>query len=647
MRKSIPATILSRLGLIGSPGSSSLLPRANTPQSAQELYRDFTDAGRVADPDLWARYNSVMKRPATFDSMLNLWEEMAGWELLAAMLNEIVDESIQCDNQSPATLWYQCNDKDFESELNDMLLEVGSEEILPSQVYNVAALGNNFEKIHYASGKGVMGLSHVHPMDVRRLWLEKNQRCLGYRWSGHKPSKEAAFVMPDNRTPIPRYSMADGRSTEDLWYPFDFMHMRRMNRNRLTQHGEPLFSDAEGIYKKLKIAIDQMVVHRAQVQPDRYVVNIDVRDQAPAEAIKTVQRWKQGLRSKLAFGQSGDPSGNNTSKPTDFSSFYNAWSLDTILYVAKPRDFQHSIEKIAGTTNVPDVYDIEFLTDMFYSVVGMPRSWFSSKEAGENPSGKALLAKDIRFLRKVKSIRKPIINGYTELGYMHAALRGKDIRQLDIKAHMPPIGGLEDQMTMELLMKQGEVLSLMGDIMEKYHLPREAWIEVIFRKYLHLPDEVINILVTALPPEMEQATESVDAPSTRVLLREVQALVATKPGLLKTVSSLKVLAERQDVKDLFEQKNSARIGKYMANNLFAVPEAEDNDIIVSSFGANPLRIQSSGTPTEATRPQISVPASLMESFGRGVTKTESTPTTLNEGSTEPAYRKFIPTTSQK
>jgi hypothetical protein len=203
---------------------------------------------------------------------------------------------------------------------------------------------------------------------MRRYWLERNRKCIGFRWTGHKPNKEDVFVHPDNRTPVERVSMTNGKDLEELWYPWDFLHMRRMFRNRITEHGEPIFAEADGIYKKLRIALDQMVVHRAQVQPDRYAINIDVQDQPPIEQMKTVQRWRQQLRSKLAFGQPGDPSG--VGAPTDFTSYYNALALDTIIYLAQPKGFNNTITKLQGTAQVPDVYDIELLTDLFYSIIG-------------------------------------------------------------------------------------------------------------------------------------------------------------------------------------------------------------------------------------------------------------------------------------
>jgi hypothetical protein len=36
---------------------------------------------------------AYMRRPVTFDAMLQLWDEMAGWDLMAAALVEIVDEA--------------------------------------------------------------------------------------------------------------------------------------------------------------------------------------------------------------------------------------------------------------------------------------------------------------------------------------------------------------------------------------------------------------------------------------------------------------------------------------------------------------------------------------------------------------------------
>jgi hypothetical protein len=482
-------------------GSTNLNPFGVTKNTQPEQEQQFRQAGELANPDIWNAYNQAMKQPASMESAYALWDEMAGWDLMAAALNEVVEETVQRDSDSPGSLWYSCNDAKVEEDINNMLRDVRMEDIISSQAWHEVAFGNNFEKIDYEKGQGVKGLSFVHPVAMRRYWLQRNRQCVGYRWMGHTPGSEGYGDKSRAKITI------SNNSTEDLWYPWDFMHTRRMHRNRTTEHGEPLFVDASSVYKKIRIALDQMVVYRAQIQPDRYVVNIDTKDMPPSESMKTVQRWKQSLRSRMSYGN--DKSGLGIAE--EFKSFYNAWALDSVLWIAKPREFAHSIEKLAGTTAVPDIYDVELLMGVFFSVLGMPRSWIgvNGGDTEKPTSGKALLAQDMRFLRKIKSVRAPLINSYEWLAYFHCALKDQDVSSLKIQAHMSPIGSLEDNLKMEVLKTQVEILNSLGDVMDKYQLPRELWIELVFKRYMKLPADVVNIMLTSLPPEANNQSESI------------------------------------------------------------------------------------------------------------------------------------------
>jgi hypothetical protein len=588
MGTSIVAKILSLAGLTGSnPATNAFIPPSRHSAASQD---EFDKAGEVANPDILSSYNSATARPRTLEEQLRIWDEMSHWDLMAAALGEITDEATQVDATSPALVWYECTDKKVEEELNQMLLDVGAEETVRSQVWNTAAMGNHFEKLEYTPGEGVKGFSIVHPMEIRRYWLKRNRRCVGFRWQGNLPRKDEIFKI--GNSPILRAALKLGSSSaqddlENLWYPWDFMHIRRMHRSRQTEHGEPLFEEAQGIYKKLRMAIDQMVVHRAQVQPDRYVVNIDVKDLPPIDQLKVVNRWKQSLRSKLSFG-SGTSGAQG--QPDDFKAFYNAMALDTILWIAKPRDFGHTIDKLAGTTSVPDIYDIEMLTNLFFSIIGMPKSWIGLGDPGKDGgpiSGKALLAQDMRFLRKIKSIRQPILTAYTWLGYFHCMLRGYDVSSLEIKAMMPPIGGLEDQMKIELLSKQTEVLSALGDIMPKFGLPKEAWIDVVFRKYMHLPDEIVDAFLTALPAEVEPAVESL-SPEQK-LVNRLKPTVHASSKLIVEELVKKIGAEKEgvlhDMQDILHGRIPHRRQRYRTQlDILRPATLSEGDLIVAGFG---------------------------------------------------------------
>ncbi len=506
---SLAGGLLNLLGVTGSGAATSdIAPRVIGPVADQRALAEFASTGAISDPNVWSYYNTAMNRPTTFDEMMRLWNDMSMWDMVTAALTELVEEASQPDPTTERVIWYECSDKKFEDELNGvMLVNVDAETILPSQLWHIAGFGNNFDRIHYEQGQGVVGLSFAHPMDVRRYWLAKTRRCIGFNWAREQPDKDNVYVQGGTRIERPQVNYGNA-SPDDLWYPWDFLHMRRMFRMRVNEHGEPVFDEAQGVYKKLRMAIDQMTVHRAQVQPDRYLVNIDVQEQPPIEQVRTVQRWRQTMRNKLSFGPGSDPS--QMDNPTDLKSYYNAWALDTILWMAKPKGFNHAIEKLNGTANVPDVYDIEMLLNIFYSVIGMPKSWVGIGDAKEGAptSGRALLAQDMRFLRKVRALRKPALLGYTWLGYMHAMIKGDvDVSNLEIRARMSYIGGLEDQMRMEVLEKQVDIMDKMADMLKKYNLESDAWIDLVLRKYMHMPDDVVNTLRTALPAE-QQTTES-------------------------------------------------------------------------------------------------------------------------------------------
>lgn len=575
---SIAGNVLRHMGLTGSPlPASTIAPRIKDPNSGLDI-QQFTDLGQVTNSEIWSNYNLSMVRPTTYMAMLQIWREMASWELIAAALVQVVDEAIQKDDSKPGSIWYECEDAKLEGDLNQMIQLLNVEEVLPSQFWFLSALGNSFEKLEYSKGDGVTGMSFIDPQEIRRYWLQKNRQCIGFRWEKQQPPDRENFWLLKQDEKIDRVDIGSGSSTEKLWYPWDFLHFRRMYRYRESEHGEPIFDEAQGIYRKMRIALDQMVVHRAQVQPDRYVINVDVGEQAPTEQMKTLQRWKQAFRSKLSFG--GGKTGSGMSDPTDFSSFYNALGLDSILWVARPKGFNHAIEKLAGTASVPDIYDIELLTNLFFSVIGMPKEWLGLKGEGESKavSGKALLAQDIRFLRKIKALRRPIITGYEWLGNFHAILKGVDVSQTRITAKMSEIGALDEQIKLEMLKTQAETLNELADVMKAYGLPREAWVEVIFKRYMHLPDDIVNTFITALPDPVQMGeTSAAKTITTAKAIFEVQEKLRGNPRAEWLTKQLHELASG----NLKPKRH-----KVLSESVIRDPKKmiKSGDTIVSSFG---------------------------------------------------------------
>lgn len=587
--RSLAGNIFKFLGLSGTGlPVDTIAPRADNVANQEKMWSDFQSNTAIANPNIWTSYNSTMQRPGSYDEMLRLWDEMTSWDLLASAVTEITDEVAQVDNRTGRAIWYECNDRMIEKSLNDMLDTVEAEDNLSSQVWYTTAFGNSFDKLQYEPGKGILGMTWVHPFDVRRYWLAKNRRCLGFRWAGNVPNRADLYTQ-GNHT-VGRVGLGGSQTTlEDLWYPWDFMHVRRLYKHRMSEHGEPIFSEVQGIYKKLRMALDQMLVYRAQMQPDRYILNIDTQDQPPIEQMKTIQRWKTQMRSKFAFGYGGS-NGGELGAPSDFKAYYDAMALDTVLWLAQPKGFQHSITKINGTANVPDVYDIELLTNLFFSAARMPKSWLGIGDTANGPvSGKSLLAQDIRFLRAAKAIRRPVISAYTHLGYLHCILRNESTDSLNIVARMSDISSLEDTLRLELLEKQMTLLERVGGVLDAFAIPKRAMVELMFKKYMHLPDDVVNAVITALPPPQANESESPrgnkPVPSTDSLVRLLEERIGRSPDLQRLTHEIQEL-QKHGPRRIQEPTGLALCRGHVlppkSGNL--MESAGDLDLVVSSYG---------------------------------------------------------------
>lgn len=147
---------------------------------------------------------------------------------------------------------------------------------------------------------------------------------------------------------------------------------------------------------------------------------------------------------------------------------------------------------------------------------------------------------------------------------------------------------------MELLEKQANLLGILADVMQAYNLPKEAWIEVIFKRYMHLPDEVVHVFMTALPAQIDAQGESRQpAPGASRLVREVTGALDKHPDAARLVSEIKRGAAGLD--SVYTARKTRRFAK--ASEAYSLPAMKPNDVVISSFGLHPFAINKTGQPS--------------------------------------------------
>jgi hypothetical protein len=167
--------------------------------------------------------------------------------------------------------------------------------------------------------------------------------------------------------------------------------------------------------------------------------------------------------------------------------------------------------------------------------------------------------------------------------------------------------------------------------MAKYNLPREAWVETIFKRYLHLPDDVVTMFVTALPNDIEQPSmeSKQPAPYTYKLLRELEDKTRKNPELVKLTEELKKSISGDPEPGAERARRRFMEDQFSKKRMDMKRQLSDFDLIVSSYGHNPMKISNNAVAAAAENAKTN--------------GTSNGATALQEDAPrEPAYRKFMP-----
>jgi hypothetical protein len=168
-------------------------------------------------------------------------------------------------------------------------------------------------------------------------------------------------------------------------------------------------------------------------------------------------------------------------------------------------------------------------------------------------------------------------------------------------------------------------------VMDKYALPKEAWVETIFKRYMHLPDDVVNVFITSLPSEIDNAQDQNEslrgrgrksAPYSYKLVREIDEKLNRTPGGKELVEKLR------SAMSLVDNTAKERKLKQTVESVMGRPKYKENDLIISSFGRHPF---------ELNRPSAQANMHMKERGPITETRHADDP----EPQPEPAYRKWM------
>lgn len=381
------------------------------------------------------------------------YEDMDQDDLIASVLDAVAEDGSQTDFMTGRRIWVESDNPQIEKMGLELLEKLDAESTCPQIIRETAKFGDNFEFVHHQRGIGVIAHEYVQPQMV---------------WRYERAGRLSGFTMGEQPQPNP----------EQLQLPWQFIHFMRPGGRRYpgVQYGDAWIRPARRLYRKFRMVEDAMIMYRIRLVPDRDVYYIDVGEAPPDQQVSLVKMWKRLFKKNISYNlDTGILRGE-----------VNPLAYDEDIFWPTKDGNDSRVERLRGSTNVGEIFDVEFLVNRMFSALRAPKEYFGFGEGGAFDRGKSLEQQDIRWARGVKNVQEAVTRGYVRLIQIHMALKGIDplssMNQFSVK--MCPVSALDEIQRADLydirLRSMEGLTRLVSDLQG---LDKKKWFKWLLEKF--------------------------------------------------------------------------------------------------------------------------------------------------------------------
>ena len=407
-------------------------------------------------------YNSQSYVGQDWESKKRDWRDMSTHDIIQAALNLYAEEATIYDNLNPSTIWIEASDSKIQGILTNLLNRVGAEDTIFSKAWNLAAFGNVIDELEFHKKEGVVEMIPVFLDNIERVW-DYRRKLIGFRGKG-----------------------SSSISSPDLRKPWDFLHFRRMAAYTDTEWGEAVIEPARSVFKKFSMVEGAMITYRLNMNPNRLSFEIDTGESDPFNQMRIVEEWKRTLLANQYINQTEQK----------FENIYAPPPFEGMLFSPRNNDDKSSLSILAGDTKFPEISDYVVMFHRLAGSLGIPPTYLGDES--ETSAKNLLIQEDVRFARKILSVRKPLITGFKRLSEIHLSILDIDPKKVEFDVKMSQLAPLDAEMRMELLQSQLDVVESLVALGDSFQLDRASWFRYIFKTYMNLPDDVIELFVQSI-----------------------------------------------------------------------------------------------------------------------------------------------------
>jgi len=423
--------------------------------------------------------------------LIQLYTDMEKDEIIGAVLDAYAEEATQRSYENDKIVWIHSDSEDIKNFGEEFLDKIKCDYNVFSLVRTIAWYGYDFELVVGDFGKGILELK---PLDLSKIErVEESGILKGFQFTG-----------------------GSGSIT---YQPWDIIHFRNLSRKRTNIYGDSILYSARKIWKKLQMIEDAVIIYRLRRHPDRLVFYIDTGKASPVEQLKIINRWKQALRKSFYV------------KDSTIRQEIRIFAADEDLFFPKAEGNNSSIDVLKGSSNVGDIYDLEYFLNKLFGALKVPKAYFGFE--GEINAKASLVQQDIRFARSVAKLQTFVMEGLATAFQIDLIYRGIDPTDPahSFKFRMVPVSYLEEMARQEIYDTRIKAMQDFSSLFNSLEITKEKWVSWVFRNLGGFTEEETAFLLSGVEKEEvsaeEVAGESLSAEDSRRLKK---ALSSTPKG---------------------------------------------------------------------------------------------------------------------
>lgn len=363
-------------------------------------------------------------------------------DLVVMVADQYADDCTSTMPEIGHKVWFDSQSPEVMNALTGLHKGLQLDENAFAMVRQLALYGDDFERMVYARGKGVMGLQWGDPRKITRQ-EDKYRRLVGFKQEGMR------FKQDKN---------------QEVSWPWDYVHFRIMGKDRSSCYGTSIFHGAIRPWKQVMMAEDELLFYRLNRRYDRDHHYVDTGTNDEVEQTRILQRYMKRFRRQEHM----DP---NT-KQYEFN--FRPVSPSDDLFIPMHDESKTRVERVSGNPMAGEIRDIIYYLDKYFGSVKTPKEMFGflGEDASLKPVDlkKKLTSQNIVYARAVQRVQHAYKTGLREIAEIHLDLLDNDPQSAtydytqegrDFKIKMEPVSYLAEYERLDLLQLRTSVASTM------------------------------------------------------------------------------------------------------------------------------------------------------------------------------------------